>query len=132
MAAKNPSAVTRRRRPRAWRWVRGMLITVGVLALLAGAGVAVAALWAFTILPRSLPSVTAPETLQPIQGTKIYDDNDEPLTELHVERRIFVPLAQIPQALRDAIIATEDRRFYSHWGVDPIGVARAGVQNNRR
>jgi len=46
MAAKDPSAVTRRRRPRAWRWVRGMLITVGVLALLAGSGVAVAALWA--------------------------------------------------------------------------------------
>src|SRR5947199_373436 len=54
------------------------------------------------------------------------------MTELHVERRIFVPLAQIPPALRDAIIATEDRRFYSHWGVDPIGIARAVVQNYRR
>jgi len=124
--------VTRRRRPRAWRWVRGMLITVGVLALLAGSGVAVAALWAFTILPRSLPSVTALETLQPIQGTKIYDDSDELLTELHVERRIFVPLAQVPQALRDAVVATEDHRFYSHWGIDPIGIMRAIVQNYRR
>src|SRR5213593_4782045 len=114
------------------RWVRRMLIAVGALALLGLTAVGVAALWAFTILPRSLPSVTALETLQPIQGTKIYDDNDEPITELHVERRILVPLAQIPQSLRDAILATEDRRFYSHWGIDPIGVARALVQNYRR
>src|SRR5204862_6186350 len=67
-----------------------------------------------------------------VQGSKIYDDNDEPMTELHVERRIFVPLAQIPQVLRDAIIATEDRRFYRHWGVDPIGIARAVFSNYRR
>jgi len=121
-------------KPPLWRrrWFRRVLIGIGgltlVFMLIAGA----AALWAFTILPRSLPSVTALETLQPIQGTKIYDDNDEPITELHVERRILVPLTQIPQSLRDAILATEDRRFYSHWGIDPIGVARAIVQNYRR
>src|SRR5213593_3798750 len=114
------------------RWLRRVLIAVGALTLLGLTAVGIAALWAFTILPRSLPSVTALETLQPIQGTKIYDDNDEPMTELHVERRILVPLAQIPQSLRDAILATEDRRFYSHWGIDPIGVARAVVQNYRR
>src|SRR5213593_3592555 len=114
------------------RWLRRVLIAVGALTLLGLTAVGIAALWAFTILPRSLPSVTALETLQPIQGTKIYDDNDEPMTELHVERRILVPLAQIPQSLRDAIIATEDRRFYSHWSVDPIGIARAVVQNYRR
>jgi penicillin-binding protein 1A len=103
-----------------------------VLTLLVGSAVGVAALWAFTILTRSLPAVSALETLQPIQGSKIYDDNDELITELHVERRIFVPLAQIPQSLRDAVLATEDRRFYSHWGVDPIGIARAVYQNYRR
>src|SRR5881409_1578601 len=114
------------------RWLRRVLIAVGAVSLLVLAAVAVAALWAFTIFPRSLPSVTALETLQPILGTKIYDDNDEPLTELHVERRIFVPIAHIPRALRDAVLATEDRRFYSHWGIDPIGVARAVIQNYRR
>ena len=113
------------------RWLRGVLIGLGVAALLAGSAVAVALLWAFTILPRSLPSVTALESFQPLQGTKIYDDNDELLTELHVERRIFVPLAQIPQSLRDAVIATEDRRFYYHWGIDPIGIGRAVYQNFR-
>jgi penicillin-binding protein 1A len=121
-------------KPPLWRrrWFRRILVGIGSLTLLGLLVVGSAALWAFTILPRSLPSVTALETLQPIQGTKIYDDNDEPITELHVERRILVPLAQIPQSLRDAILATEDRRFYSHWGIDPIGVARAIVQNYRR
>src|SRR5216683_367189 len=114
------------------RWLRRVLIAVGALTLLGLTAVGVAALWAFTILPRSLPSVTALETLQPIQGTKIYDDNDEPMTELHVERRILVPLAQIPQSLRDAILATEDKRFYSHFGLDPIGILRALYQNYRR
>src|SRR5207302_10075906 len=121
-------------KPPLWRrrWFRKVLIGLGGLTVLGLLVAGIAALWAFTILPRSLPSVTALETLQPIQGTKIYDDNDEPITELHVERRILVPLTQIPQSLRDAILATEDRRFYSHWGIDPIGVARAVIQNYRR
>jgi penicillin-binding protein 1A len=114
------------------RWVRRSLIGVGVVTLVIGCGIGVAALWAFMILPRSLPPVSALETFQPILGTKIYDDNDELLTELHVERRIFVPLTRIPKSLKDAIIATEDRRFYSHWGVDPVGIARAVYQNYRR
>jgi penicillin-binding protein 1A len=109
-----------------------LLILIGVAGLLVVAAVAAAAVWAFAILPRGLPSVSALENLQPLQGTKVYDDNDELLTEFHVERRIFMPLAQVPQTLRDAIVATEDRRFYSHWGIDPIGIARAVVQNYRR
>ena len=43
-----------------------------------------------------------------------------------------MPLAQIPKSLKDAILATEDRRFYSHWGIDPVGIARAVYQNFRR
>src|SRR2546428_731393 len=114
------------------RWLRRVLMLIGLVALVAERAGGVTALWAFTLLPRSLPSVSALETFQPLQGTKVYDDNDELLTELHVERRIFVPLAHIPQTLRDAVIATEDRRFYSHFGIDPIGVARAVWQNYRR
>ena len=104
----------------------GLMLALGVLV------VAVSAFWVLTILPRSLPSVTAAESFDPSAGTKVYDDNDELVTELHVERRIFVPLAQIPQALRDAVVATEDARFYSHHGVDPTGIARAIYQNFRR
>jgi 1A family penicillin-binding protein len=94
--------------------------------------VSVSAFWVLTILPRSLPSVTAAESFDPSVGSKVYDDNDELITEFHVERRIFVSLSQIPKPLRDAVIATEDARFYSHHGVDPTGIARAIYQNFRR
>src|SRR5205823_526418 len=130
---KNPVAGRRFAPPSGRRrWLRIVLMVVGLGTLILASAAGVAALWAFTILPRSLPSVTALETFQPLQGTKVYDDNDELLTELHVERRIFVPLAHIPQTLRDAVIATEDKRFYSHFGVDPIGIVRALYQNYRR
>src|SRR6267143_4123046 len=109
------------------RWIRWTVMAALVLVLVTGLGIAASAFWVLTILPGSLPSVAQLETFDASEGTKVYDDNDELITEFHVERRIFVPLAQIPKALRDAIIATEDRRFYSHWGIYPIGIARAVV-----
>ncbi len=114
------------------RWLRWAVMAALVLVLVTGLGVAAAAFWVLTILPGSLPSVSQLERFDASEGTKVYDDNDELITEFHVERRIFVPLAQIPKALREAIIATEDARFYSHYGVDPMGIARAVYQNFRR
>src|SRR5215813_781994 len=113
------------------RWGRWLLMTCLSVLLIGLVSVVTAALWALTILPRSLPSVTALERFDPSEGSKVYDENDELITEFHVERRLFVPLAQIPKPLRDAIIATEDARFYSHFGVDPTGIGRAIYQNFR-
>jgi penicillin-binding protein 1A len=103
-----------------------------MVVLVGGLSLAASVLWILTVLPGSLPSVTQLESYDPSEGTKVYDDNDELITEFHVERRIFVPLPQIPKALREAVIATEDARFYSHHGVDPMGIARAVYQNFRR
>ena len=105
-----------------------MVVVVAVGVLAAG----VSAFWVLTILPRSLPSVTQLETFEPSVGSKVYDENDELISEFHVERRVFVTLGQMPPALKQAIIATEDARFYSHFGVDPMGIARAVYQNFRR
>src|SRR5213592_4491248 len=102
------------------RWLRRLALVVGLALLVVVLTGTAAALWVLTILPRSLPSVTALETFQPLQGTQVFDQDDELITEFHVERRIFVPLASIPRTLRDAVISTEDKRFYSHFGVDPI------------
>src|SRR5260370_4828243 len=114
------------------RWLRWLLMAVLVAVLVSALGVAASAFWVLSALPGSLPSVAQLETFDASEGTKVYDDNDELIPEFHVERRIFVPLAQIPKALREAIIATEDARFYSHHGVDPTGIARAVYQNFRR
>src|SRR6266542_3868647 len=114
------------------RWLRWLVTSFVLVLILSGLAVGATAFWVLTILPRSLPSVTAVESFDPSEGAKVYDDNDELITEFHVERRIFVPLAQIPKALQDAVIATEDARFYCHHGVDPTGIARAIYQNWRR
>jgi len=118
---------TRRR-----RWLRLLLVPIVVVIAVALLAAGVSAFWVLTILPRSLPSVTQLESVEPSVGSKVYDEDDEPITEFHVERRIFVGLGQMPTALKQAIIATEDARFYSHFGVDPMGIARAVYQNFRR
>src|SRR5438034_2096795 len=125
---KLPSKPPQRRR----RWVRLLVVPLVVILAVGVLAAGVSAFWVLTILPRSLPSVTQLESFEPSVGSKIYDENDEPITEFHVERRIFVPLAQMPPALKQAVIATEDARFYSHFGVDPMGIARAVYQNFRR
>ena len=43
----------------------------------------------------------------------------------------YVPIDMLPQHLLDAVVATEDRRFYEHWGLDPVGLARAAFANLR-
>src|SRR6185295_9658598 len=111
-----------------WRVVRWILLPVLVLLVLAGAGVAVAA---YVYWPTDLPPVKALEEYTPSIGSRVYAGDDEFITEFQAEKRIFVPLQQIPPTLRNAIIAVEDSRFYSHFGVDVRGVLRAAYANFR-
>jgi penicillin-binding protein 1A len=105
--------------------VLAALVLVVLLASAAGA------LAAYLYWPTDLPNVKALEEYTPAVGAKVYADDDELLTEFQAERRIFVPLREIPKVLRDAVIAVEDARFYSHFGVDLRGVARAAYANFR-
>ena len=47
------------------------------------------------------------------------------------KRHPYIPLKMLPKHLLDAVVATEDRRFYSHFGVDPLGMMRAVLANMR-
>ncbi|WP_423894585.1 transglycosylase domain-containing protein, partial [Dialister invisus] len=49
--------------------------------------------------------------------------------EARVDRNKFISQKEIPDLLKKGIIATEDRRFYEHGAIDPIGVTRAAVTN---
>ncbi|GAB7389076.1 transglycosylase domain-containing protein [Bacillaceae bacterium] len=55
----------------------------------------------------------------------IYDQNGQEVSKLYVENREYVTLDQIPPYLIDAIVVTEDVRFYEHSGVDPVAILRA-------
>ena len=76
-----------------------------------------------------LASVRQLEDYRPPTITRLYDDHGEPLHYFAEERRILIDTAQIPSALRFAILAAEDPRFYQHVGVDPRAVARAALKD---
>jgi membrane peptidoglycan carboxypeptidase len=79
----------------------------------------------FASLPSELKTFSSP------QITRIYaSDNKTQISQFYDEFRSDVPMKDISKFMRDAIIAAEDREFYSHNGVDLKGVARAVVSNN--
>ncbi len=72
-----------------------------------------------------LPRVNAIEEYVPVESSKIYSSDGKLLAELYYERRTFIPYYEIPEHVKKAFISIEDVRFYTHHGVDIIGVMRA-------
>ena len=80
-------------------------------------------------LAQDLPSLDQLENYDPDLVTRIYSADGEILDELFLEKRIFVSLDQIQNNMKNAVIASEDRRFYNHWGIDSRSIVRAVVIN---
>ncbi len=72
-----------------------------------------------------LPKINAIEEYVPVESSKVYSSDGQVIAEFYVERRTFIPHYEIPSHVKKAIIAIEDARFYSHPGVDLIGIVRA-------
>lgn len=75
-------------------------------------------------------ATSLPDPTKPLKGTdrstQVLDRNGATITDLYADQnRQYVPLKEIPRAVRDAVIATEDQRYYEHPGVDLLGLARA-------
>jgi penicillin-binding protein 1A len=78
-----------------------------------------------------LPEVRTLEEYKPSITSRVYSDNNKLLAEFFVENRTPVSLTDVPAMLINALIATEDTRFYTHHGLDPRGIARAFTRNIR-
>lgn len=76
-------------------------------------------------LVQDLPQIRALESYAPSAITRIYSADHALLAELYRDKRDPVPLDRIPAYLCEALIATEDRQFYTHIGIDVKGIARA-------
>jgi len=76
-------------------------------------------------LKPELPSVEVLREVKLQTPMRIFTQDGKLISQYGVKRRIPVSLEEVPEALVQALIATEDSRFYDHIGVDPIGVARA-------
>ncbi|MCY4514551.1 MAG: transglycosylase domain-containing protein, partial [Candidatus Tectomicrobia bacterium] len=118
---------SRRRR----RFLRRVLIGLAMVMLLGIAGAGAAGYVAYKELATGLPDVSALQDYQPSLVTEVYDRHEELIAEFFVEKRRLVHLSEIPAHVRNATIAAEDSRFYSHGGVDYIGIGRAVWVNLR-
>ncbi|MCC6613248.1 MAG: transglycosylase domain-containing protein [Anaerolineae bacterium] len=110
----------RNRLPRL-RLTRRTLLILALALVAAGLGLY---LWLFA----DLPSIDRLQAGLALPSTRIYDRQGRLLYEIlppEGGRNVALPLDQIPQHCRDATIATEDANFYSHPGVDVVGIARA-------
>ncbi len=72
-----------------------------------------------------LPEVNSLESYTPLESSFVYSSDGQVLAELYLERRNFIHHYNIPDHIKKAFIAIEDQRFYSHPGVDLIGILRA-------
>jgi penicillin-binding protein 1A len=77
----------------------------------------------------NLPSLQALTEYQPKIPLRIYTAEGVQIGEFGEERRAVVAIGEVPDALKNAIIAAEDERFYEHAGIDYIGVLRAAYMN---
>ena len=89
-----------------------------------GGGIGI--LWIGT---QGLPSLESLQDYQPSLITRVYSDEGDVIGQFFVERRIYIPVAEIPQSLKNAIIAVEDTRFFEHPGLDIVGILRAAWTN---
>ncbi len=99
------------------------------MALLATLGLTFAVLVgiALAVAYPNLPSITSLTDYRPKLPLRVYSSDGVLLGEFGEERRSFVPIAQIPKVMKDAVLAIEDSRFYDHGGVDYVGMLRAGL-----
>ena len=93
--------------------------------------VAGAMLGLLTAYQSDIPLIEELEGYEGTATTIVYDRDGAEIGQFAVERRIEVEYEDLPQHLRDALVASEDQRFWQHFGFDPIGIARALWDNVR-
>ena len=124
--APRPGApVAKPRRPR-FRWLRRLaagLFAVGAWAALAGSLFA----WrTYEQYAADLPTLDGLRHYQPRVMSRVYAGDSRLIAELATERRIFVPISAIPDVVKQAFLSAEDQKFWTHRGVDPVAIVRAG------
>jgi penicillin-binding protein 1A len=124
-----PSEASARRSP-ARRLLRALGWTMGAIAATLFTVLLVVALALAAAYPQ-LPDIGSLTDYRPKLPLRVYSSDGLLLGEFGEERRSFVAIAQIPQVMKDAVLAAEDARFYSHGGVDYKGVLRATLENFR-
>ena len=109
-------------------WLRFVAFPLAAMAALLVAGVLAVGLVVVLAYPQ-LPSLDALTAYQPKIPLRIYTAEGVLIGEFGEERRSVISIAEVPQQLKNAVIAAEDERFYEHPGIDYVGVMRAAWTN---
>ena len=104
------------------------LICLAILCVPVVIGFAVVVVVYNHYLPE-LPSLAQLEQINPKLVTNIYDMNGKIAHEYFVERREWTPFDSIPENAIHAVMATEDRAFYNHWGMNVWAIPPAVIQS---
>lgn len=110
------------------QWLRRHWPWLSLLAL-ACVGAVTFDVWLGTCGFYGCPSPAEIRAFHPSEGGNVYDRSQKLVGHLANIRRVNVPIAAVPKYVRDAFVATEDRRFYEHSGLDWHGVLRAVARN---
>lgn len=106
----------------------GLLFAVGAVLAIIGAGLGV---WGLYHYGRGLPDYRELAQYKPPTVTRVHAGDGRLLEEYATQRRVYVPVDAIPQRVKDAFLAAEDKHFYQHFGINPLALARAVVTNIR-
>ena len=121
--AKSP-----RRRPR-FGLLRRVFGGLFALAVLAGLGGGAFVWYSYQRYAEELPTLDGLRHYQPRVMSRVYASDSRLVSELATERRIFVPLTAIPPLVQQAFISAEDQKFWTHKGIDPVAMLRAGLMD---
>lgn len=129
LSSSPASAATKAQRPVWIRWlVRLVLWTAGLAAAGALSLLMVIAV-ALAVAYPNLPDISDLSDYRPKLPMRVYSADGVVIGEFGEERRSLTPIKDIPKVMKDAVLAIEDARFFSHGGVDYLGVIRAGLAN---
>lgn len=110
-------------------WIRRSVWALLVLFVVGSIGGGAGIFWIFYHYGKDLPDFEALRDYQPPVATRIHAGDGTLLREYARQHRLYVPISVIPQNIIEAIIAAEDKNFYTHAGVDFLGVLRAALTN---
>jgi penicillin-binding protein 1A len=113
LARRDPPVKRVRLSPRARR-----NILVGLLATIAFGLAFLVAAWSRACAGNTCPSIEELGGYDPNQASKVYAADGRLITDLGLERRTVIPLGEMSPYVKAAFLATEDKRFYKHHGID--------------
>lgn len=103
-----------------------VLLAFATAVLIVGTGTVAGLFWHFS---HGLPDHKQLADYQPATVSRLYAADGRLLAEYAREKRVFVPVAAMPKRVVEAFVAAEDQRFFTHPGIDFIGVVRAMISN---